>query len=495
MNKMKKLLLISSLVGCFIGLSLTSRAYDGPIDFKQIIGTHLPIFSKPNIIQKIDAANDNIENQYYNGIVYLDGNNKKYPVARSKNLQLFPLKMLSDEIVYCVNRPRKNSPDQEEYYIIHTNVVSKFDEVSMVPVEFNISNAEWMSLFSNFNPISSSQLNCFFAGLLNQSFGNYTWYDEFQKQDYIQNIINQLSQNKYQTGNQSKENYVTFRGKLAEYDFQTNSFSIDVIYLDNFSPSLTYFPFNVAFELGGSRKEIANRYFGSPNEEVNSWKEFRQLDDIGSFNYKVEASLARSIVKSLNEDREVNVQLVLKSIISGNKEGLNCSSENETSNRIKFQVQSMNVLPITSDVQIESSEVNISTELEALLNNQIITTKLTNSSNSHLSTNSDDELFTAVEHQAEFPGGPRAFGSFLQKNLRYPSAAQGDNVGGKVYVQFVVNTDGTAQDFQILKSVGFGCDEEAIRVLKSVPRWTPGKQSGRPVRSRFTQPITFVLSE
>jgi TonB family protein len=228
---------------------------------------------------------------------------------------------------------------------------------------------------------------------------------------------------------------------------------------------------------------------------VNSWKEFRQLDDIGSFNYKVEASLARSIVKSLNEDREVNVQLVLKSIISGNKEGLNCSSENETSNRIKFQVQSMNVLPITSDVQIESSEVNISTELEALLNNQIITTKLTNSSNSHLSTNSDDELFTAVEHQAEFPGGPRAFGSFLQKNLRYPSAAQGDNVGGKVYVQFVVNTDGTAQDFQILKSVGFGCDEEAIRVLKSVPRWTPGKQSGRPVRSRFTQPITFVLSE
>jgi TonB family protein len=107
----------------------------------------------------------------------------------------------------------------------------------------------------------------------------------------------------------------------------------------------------------------------------------------------------------------------------------------------------------------------------------------------------EDEIFTAVEQQAEFPGGPRAFGAFLQKNLRYPSAAQRANVGGKVYVQFVVNTDGTIQDVQILKSVGFGCDEEAMRVIKAVPRWTPGKQSGRAVRSRFTQPITFVLSE
>jgi TonB family protein len=492
---MKKILLISFLVGCFIGCTLTSSAYAGPIDFKQIIGTHIPIFSKPNIIRKIDAVSDYIENQYYNGIVYLDGNNKKYPVARSKNLQLFPMKMLSDEIVYCVNRPRKNEPDQEEYYLVHVNVVSNYDEISLIPIELSFSNAELISLLSNFNPISTSQLNCFFSGLLNQSSGNYSWYDEFQKQDYIQNVINQLSQNKYQPVNQNKEYYVTFRGKLGEYDFQTNSFSIDVIYLDNFSPSLTYFPFNVAFELGGSRKEIANRYFGSPNEEVNSWKEFRQLDNIGSFNYKVEASLARSIVKSLNEDREVNVQLVLKSFISGNKEGLNCSNEDGTSNRIKFQVQSMKVEPPTSDASVESFEFKISTELEALLNNQIITTKLTISSNSHLSTNSDDELFTAVEQQAEFPGGPRAFGSFLQKNLRYPSAARRDKVGGKVYVQFVVNTDGTAQDFQILKSVGFGCDEEAIRVLKSVPRWTPAKQSGRPVRSRFTQPITFVLSE
>ncbi len=108
---------------------------------------------------------------------------------------------------------------------------------------------------------------------------------------------------------------------------------------------------------------------------------------------------------------------------------------------------------------------------------------------------SEPEIFTAPDQNAEFPGGPRAFGAFLKKNFSYPLAAQRANVEGKVYVQFVVNTDGTIQDVQVLKSIGYGCDEEAVRVIKSVPRWTPGKLSGRPVRSRFTQPITFVLTE
>jgi protein TonB len=107
----------------------------------------------------------------------------------------------------------------------------------------------------------------------------------------------------------------------------------------------------------------------------------------------------------------------------------------------------------------------------------------------------EEEIFTAVEQQAEFPGGMGAFAKFLQKNLKYPAAAQRANVSGKVYIQFVVNTDGSIQNVETLKSVGFGCDEEATRVIKSVPKWTPGKQSGRAVRSRFTIPINFQLSE
>lgn len=104
------------------------------------------------------------------------------------------------------------------------------------------------------------------------------------------------------------------------------------------------------------------------------------------------------------------------------------------------------------------------------------------------------EVFNAVEQQAEYPGGMEAFGKYLKKNLKYPAAAQRANVSGKVYVQFIVNMDGSSSDVQILKSVGFGCDEEAIRVLENI-RWTPGKQSGRIVRSRYTVPINFQLSE
>jgi TonB family protein len=106
-----------------------------------------------------------------------------------------------------------------------------------------------------------------------------------------------------------------------------------------------------------------------------------------------------------------------------------------------------------------------------------------------------EEIFTAVEQQAEFPGGPSAFGRFLQNTLKYPSKARRANVGGEVSVSFVVNTDGSVQDAQVLKGVGFGCDEEAIRVIKAMPRWNPGMQSGRAVRSRFTLPIKFLASD
>jgi TonB family protein len=105
------------------------------------------------------------------------------------------------------------------------------------------------------------------------------------------------------------------------------------------------------------------------------------------------------------------------------------------------------------------------------------------------------EIFTAVEQQAEFIGGMSKFSDYLSKNLKYPAAAQRAKYSGKVYIQLVVNKDGTAQDIQVLKSAGFGCDEEALRCLQAIPKWSPGTQSGIPVRSRLTLPINFQLSE
>lgn len=104
-----------------------------------------------------------------------------------------------------------------------------------------------------------------------------------------------------------------------------------------------------------------------------------------------------------------------------------------------------------------------------------------------------DEIFIAVEQDPQFPGGAKAMAAFLQKNLNYPPAASRANVSGRVYLQFVVNTDGSIVDVSVVKGIGFGCDEEAQRVVKKMPPWQPGKQSGRPVRVRFTLPVVFTL--
>jgi protein TonB len=105
----------------------------------------------------------------------------------------------------------------------------------------------------------------------------------------------------------------------------------------------------------------------------------------------------------------------------------------------------------------------------------------------------EEQVFTVVEQQPEFNGGMAALGQYLGKNLRYPAAAQRANVSGRVFVSFVVNTDGSIQDVAVLKGLGFGTDEEAIRVIKAMPKWRPGKQSGRPVRVKYNLPINFTL--
>ena len=104
-----------------------------------------------------------------------------------------------------------------------------------------------------------------------------------------------------------------------------------------------------------------------------------------------------------------------------------------------------------------------------------------------------DEIFDVVENSPEFPGGMEAWNEYLRKNLKYPTQARRMGIEGTVYVVFVVNTDGTVQDVEVLRGIGGGCDEEALRVVKGAPKWTPGKQRGRPVRVRMRLPIRFKL--
>ncbi|MCK9220160.1 MAG: TonB family protein [Bacteroidales bacterium] len=103
------------------------------------------------------------------------------------------------------------------------------------------------------------------------------------------------------------------------------------------------------------------------------------------------------------------------------------------------------------------------------------------------------EIFTVVEEQPGYPGGDEARIGFLKQNIKYPDEAKELGIQGKVFVTFVVEADGSITDVRVLRGIGGGCDAEAIRVVKSMPRWVPGKQRGVPVRVQFTLPIKFTL--
>nr|MBZ1362804.1 TonB family protein [Dyadobacter fermentans] len=104
-----------------------------------------------------------------------------------------------------------------------------------------------------------------------------------------------------------------------------------------------------------------------------------------------------------------------------------------------------------------------------------------------------EETFTFVEQSPQYAGGNEAMAAFLRKNLKYPRPASQAGIQGKVFVQFTVGSDGKIENAAAVKGIGFGCDEEAVRVVKMMKDWMPGKQAGVPVRVRFTLPIAFQL--
>ena len=103
------------------------------------------------------------------------------------------------------------------------------------------------------------------------------------------------------------------------------------------------------------------------------------------------------------------------------------------------------------------------------------------------------QIFTVVESMPSFPGGDKARIRFLNENIEYPTMARESGIQGRVYVTFVVERNGMVTDVKILRGIGGGCDDEAIRVVKAMPKWIPGKQRGKPVRVQFTLPIKFTL--
>ncbi|TDN38932.1 energy transducer TonB [Hymenobacter sp. UV11] len=128
---------------------------------------------------------------------------------------------------------------------------------------------------------------------------------------------------------------------------------------------------------------------------------------------------------------------------------------------------------------------------DALASSTEVGGKVGGSETGTVTTATSSEPFIVVEKMPEFAGGQEAMLRYLRSHLRYPGAALAEGIGGRVFLSFVVQADGSISEVTVLKGLGYGLDEEAQRVVRQMPNWTPGYQSKHAVPVRFTLPITF----
>ena len=105
----------------------------------------------------------------------------------------------------------------------------------------------------------------------------------------------------------------------------------------------------------------------------------------------------------------------------------------------------------------------------------------------------DNEIFTIISEPPAYPGGESERIHFIQKNIEYPKFARQNKIQGSVYVTFVVEKDGSLTNIKVLRGIGGGCDDEALRIVRAMPKWIPGSKNGFPVRVQITMPVTYVL--
>lgn len=141
-------------------------------------------------------------------------------------------------------------------------------------------------------------------------------------------------------------------------------------------------------------------------------------------------------------------------------------------------------------------EEEITTEIELVFDNEILAetpVEAVRVDTSPEEEESTDEIFLIVESPPQFNGGQTGLNKYVVDNLRYPNRARRMGVQGKVYVKAVIEKDGSLSNAEVLKGISLDCDEEALRVINASPKWIPGKQRGRAVRTSVVIPIIFML--
>jgi len=156
------------------------------------------------------------------------------------------------------------------------------------------------------------------------------------------------------------------------------------------------------------------------------------------------------------------------------------------------KIENVVIVEVENEEVLEELDLNIDVEITQA---DVIDDVVYDDMALDIEQESAEEIFQIVEDKPEPEGGISSFYTYVAETLHYPTVAKRLGVSGVVYVRFVVEKDGDITDANVIKGIGAGCDEEAVKVINNAPNWIPGKQRGKPVRVYMTVPIRFILRE
>ena len=190
-------------------------------------------------------------------------------------------------------------------------------------------------------------------------------------------------------------------------------------------------------------------------------------------------------IKSYDQ-REIDESLLNREVVLDEEMTEITKQEEQKPQPVELPKQTTQLEIVQDDVEVEDIEINADVQQTEVIEEYVAPVI-------EEEEVVEQEIFQIVEEMPEYPGGEKKLLEYVGKSVKYPQIARESGIQGRVFVNFVIEPDGSVSNVKVLRGIGGGCDEEAMRVIKSMPKWKPGKQRGKAVRVTYTLPVNFKL--
>ena len=186
------------------------------------------------------------------------------------------------------------------------------------------------------------------------------------------------------------------------------------------------------------------------------------------------------------DKREIDPSLLNREVVIDEEMVEITKQEEQKPQPVEVPKQTTQLEIVQDDVEVEDIEINADVDQNEVIEEYVPVEV-------EEEEVQEQEIFQIVEEMPAYPGGDQKLMEYVAKNIKYPQIARETGIQGRVFVSFVVEPDGSVSNVKVLRGIGGGCDEEAMRVVKSMPKWKPGKQRGKAVRVSYMLPVNFKL--